>query len=245
MQQIVCRFAKGEAVKYISHLDLMRALERAMRRARLPLAYSEGFNPRPRVSYASAMSVGHTSDAELLALGLAQPMDPTDVMHALNANLPDGLRILQAWATPPHKPKTTLGDIDTAEYVVMIEGPLEGLDLERSVAELSAQDRIWIRRVRDRSAKDMDLRPLVKAVKLARLDGRQAELHLTLRTGSAGGARPEEVLAALGVAGREFKIRIHRSALYASGTTGPAARQKLRRMVGDGGRATAIRKTRS
>jgi len=245
MQQIVCRFAKGEAAKYISHLDLMRALERGMRRARLPLAYSEGFNPRPRVSYASAMSVGHTSGAELLALGLTQPMDPTEVMQALNASLPEGLQILQAWASPPHKPKTTLGDIDTAEYVVSVHGPLESLDLEQRVAEFAAQDRIWIRRVRDKSAKDLDLRPLVKAVKLARLDGNEAELHLTLRTGSAGGARPEEVLAALGVDGREFKAHIYRSALYASGATGPAARQKLRRMIGEGSRAAATRKTRS
>jgi len=233
MQQVVCRFAKGDAVKYISHLDLMRALERGMRRARLPLGYSEGFNPRPRVSYASALSVGHTSDAELMAIALSEPMDPTEVRHALNAALPEGLEVLQAWTTPPHKSKTSLGEIDTAEYTVAIEGPLEDIDLEQRAAEFMAQDRAWITRVRDKGAKDMDLRPLVGAVTVARADARGAELRLKLRTGSAGGARAEEVLAELGISGRGFRVRIHRSGLYASGSSGRAARQKLRRLLGD------------
>ena len=231
MQQIICRFAKGEEVKYISHLDLMRALERGMRRARLPLGYSEGFNPRPRVSYASALSVGHTSEAELVAIGLSQPMDPTELRQALNASLPEGLQILQAWITPPHQPKTGLGEIDTAEYAVTIEGALEGVDLEKQAAEFMGRDEAWIRRVRDKGAKDLDLRPLVGAVTVARADAQQAELHLRLRTGSSGGARAEEVLAALGISGRGFRVRIHRSALYASGSSGRAARQKLRRLL--------------
>ncbi|UCH34946.1 MAG: DUF2344 domain-containing protein [Armatimonadota bacterium] len=234
MQQIVCRFAKGEAVKYISHLDLMRALERGMRRARLPLAHTEGFNPRPRVSYASALSVGHTSDAELMAVALTDPMDPTELRHTLNLNLPHGLQILQAWATPPHKRKTTLGDTDTAEYVVIVEGALDELSLARRVDEFLARDEVWITRVREKSAKDLNLRPLVGSVTIARADAREAELHLRLRTGSSGGARPEEVLAALGIEGRGFRTRIHRNALYASGASGRAARRKLRRLVGDG-----------
>jgi radical SAM-linked protein len=232
MQQIFCRFAKGEAVKYISHLDLMRALERGMRRARLPLAYSQGFNPRPRVSYASALSVGHTSEAELMAVALTQPMDPAELRQALNASLPEGLQILQAWVAPPHKPKTSLGEIDTAEYIVAVVGALEGVDLEKRAGEFMAQDEARITRVRDKGAKDIDLRPLVGAVTVARADAQQAELHLRLRTGSSGGARAEEVLEALGISGRGFRVRIHRSALYASGSSGRAARQKLRRLLG-------------
>lgn len=231
MQQIVCRFAKGEAVKYISHLDLMRALERGMRRARLPLAYSEGFNPRPRVSYASALSVGHTSDAELMAFDLTDPMDPSAVREALNTALPKGLEILRAWATPPHKRKTTLGDIDTAEYSVTIEGPLGNVDLEKRAAELLARDEVWITRVRDKSAKQLNLRPLVGAVSATEAGERKAELHLRLRTGSSGGAKPEEVMAALGIEGREFRARVHRSGLYASGAAGRAGRQRLARLL--------------
>jgi radical SAM-linked protein len=233
MQQIVCRFAKGEAVKYISHLDLMRALERGMRRARLPLAYSEGFNPRPRVSYASALSVGHTSDAELMAITLQDPIDPTDLREALNDALPEGLAVLQAWTPPPHKPKTSLGDIDTAEYQVAIDGALKGIDLEQRAAGFLAQERVPITRTRDKGSKDIDLRPLVDGITVLRADADGAELSLKLRTGSSGGARPEEVLATLGISGRGFRVRIHRRALYASGSTGRAARQKLRRLLGD------------
>lgn len=233
MQQIVCRFAKGEAVKYISHLDLMRALERGMRRARLPLAHSEGFNPRPRVSYASALSVGHTSDAELMAITLEDPMDPTDLRQALNAALPEGLEILQAWTPPPHKPKTSLGDIDTAEYRVVVEGPLNGIDLEQRAAEFMSLEQLTITRTRDKGSKDLDLRRLVGAITVVRAEPSAAEMVLKLRTGSSGGGRPEEVLAALGITGRDFRVRVHRSALYASGSTGRAGRQKLRRLLGD------------
>ena len=232
MQQVFCRFAKGEAVKYISHLDLMRALERGMRRARLPLEHSQGFNPRPRVSYASALSVGHTSEAELMVIGLSRPMDPTALRETLNASLPEGLQIVQAWAEPPHKQKTSLGDIDTAEYAVTVEGMLEEVDVEKRAAEFMSRDEAWITRVRDKGSKDLDLRPLVGAVSVVRADAQLAELHLRLRTGSSGGARVEEVLEALGISGRGFWVRIHRSALYASGSSGRAARQKLRRMLG-------------
>ncbi len=234
MQQIICRFAKGEEVKYISHLDLMRALERGMRRARLPLAYSEGFNPRPRVSYASALSVGHTSEAELLAFALTQPMDPSEARKALNANLAQGLQILQAWARPPHKPKASLGDIDTAEYAVRVEGPLQGLDLRARAAAVMAQPELRIARVRDKATKELDLRPLVGEIAVVEANADRAELHLRLRTGSAGGAKPEEVLAALGVQGRQFRIAVHRAALYASAPMSRGgARQRLRRMLGD------------
>lgn len=231
MQQIVCRFAKREEVKYISHLDLMRALERAMRRAGLSLAYSEGFNPRPRASYAAALAVGHTSDCELVAFWLRQPMDPEDVRAALNANLPRGLEVLQAWAVPAHKPKTTLGDIDTAEYIVRIAGPLHRIDVPQRAAQFAAQDEFYVRRVSDKRAKEFNLRPLVKALEVVAASSEGAELHLRLRTGSSGGARPEEVLHALGIQGREFRISVHRSALYASGAAGRAARQRLRRQL--------------
>jgi radical SAM-linked protein len=233
MQQIICRFAKGEEVKFISHLDLMRALERGMRRARLPLAYSEGFNPRPRVSYASALSVGHTSEAELLAFALTEPMDPSDARKALNANLAEGLQILQAWARPPHKPKSSLGDIDTAEYAVRVEGPLRGIDLRARAEAVMAQTELRIARVRDKATKELDLRPLVGEIAVVQASEDCAELHLRLRTGSAGGAKPEEVLAALGVAGRQFRIGVQRTALYASGAAGRGARQRLRRMLGE------------
>jgi len=175
--------------------------------------------------------VGHTSDAELMAFDLTDPMDPSDVCEALNAALPEGLEILQAWATPPHKRKTTLGDIDTAEYKVTIEGPLQDMDLEKKGAEFLARDEVWITRVRDKSAKDLNLRPLVGAVSVIEAGERRAELHLRLRTGSSGGAKAEEVLAALGIEGREFRVRIHRSALHASGATGRPARQRLGRLL--------------
>ncbi len=103
-------FSKGEEVKYISHLDLMRSLERALRRADLPLDYSLGFNPRPKISIAAPLAVGVTGTAELMDVILYRPVDPQSLLERLNASLPGGVRILAArnvplrcnhWSGPP------------------------------------------------------------------------------------------------------------------------------------------------
>ena len=74
--RLVVKYTKGEKVKYISHLDFMRLVQRALRRAEIPVAYSKGFNPHPRLSFASALAVGTTSDGEYLDIILEKEMDP-------------------------------------------------------------------------------------------------------------------------------------------------------------------------
>jgi radical SAM-linked protein len=106
VQRIVFRFTKGEPVRFVSHLDLMRCFERAMRRSEFPVGYSQGFNPRPRLSFASALSVGATSEWELGQVELAEPFDDgclETLVASLNAQLPAGLRIEEAWSVPLEK----------------------------------------------------------------------------------------------------------------------------------------------
>ena len=79
------QYSKGEEARFLSHLDLMRAMERALRRARLPLAFSEGYNPHPRVAYASALAVGVTSEGEYLDLELEEDLSAQEVVDALSS----------------------------------------------------------------------------------------------------------------------------------------------------------------
>jgi radical SAM-linked protein len=106
VQRIVFRFTKGEVVRFVSHLDLMRCFERAMRRGEFPVGYTQGFNPRPRMSFASALAVGATSEWELGQVELDAPREEADLgalIDSLNAQLPPGLRIEEAWSVPLEK----------------------------------------------------------------------------------------------------------------------------------------------
>lgn len=106
MERILFRFTKGDAVRFVGHLDLMRVVERAMRRSGFPVAYSQGFNPRPRMAFASALTLGATSDWELCQLDLAEDLDEGRLhkaVAALREQLPGGLAIHEVWPIPLEK----------------------------------------------------------------------------------------------------------------------------------------------
>jgi hypothetical protein len=106
VERLLFRFTKGEPVRFVGHLDLMRVVERAMRRSGFPIAYSQGFNPRPRMAFASALTLGATSDWELCQLDLAEDVDEARIgaaFTALRAALPEGVRIEEVWPIPLEK----------------------------------------------------------------------------------------------------------------------------------------------
>jgi radical SAM-linked protein len=226
MPQIVCRFSKEAAVRFVGHLDLMRCWERAIRRAEVPMAYTEGFNPRPRFSLAAALGLGVTSDAELLVLELAAPMSAEQVRDRLNAALPEGLRIKESWGVPVYRKKFSVGDIDTADYLVTIDPRVDSSDLETRIRDFLAQEQITVTRVRDTEHKPVDARKHVLGMELVG----PGEFKLRVRCGPAGSIKPTEVMEGLGFRPDDL-YRAHRTALYASGETGPTVRRELRRLV--------------
>lgn len=96
MQRIKIKFTKGEEVKFISHRDLMRTFQRAIRRAGLPIAYSQGFNPHMKISWGNALKVGAVSLGEYAELQIDGWIRPHEAMAKLNAFFPKGLEILEA-----------------------------------------------------------------------------------------------------------------------------------------------------
>ena len=96
MQRLRIRYAKRGPMRFTSHRDFARALERALLRARVPIAYSQGFHPHPKISYASAAPTGVASEAEYLEIGVRDRVVPAELAAALDAALPPGLDVLEA-----------------------------------------------------------------------------------------------------------------------------------------------------
>jgi len=96
VQKIRIKFAKGEEMKFISHRDLMRVFQRAIRRAGLPIAYSQGFNPHMKISWGNALKLGKTSDSEFAVLQFDNWIKPQELLQRLNRQLPKGIEILEA-----------------------------------------------------------------------------------------------------------------------------------------------------
>jgi len=97
MQKIKIIYRKGEEVKYISHLNLLRSMHRALRRSGLPVAYSQGFNPHMKISWGRALKVGQASNEEIAEIQLEEFVKPADLMSRLNPHLPKGLEIIEAF----------------------------------------------------------------------------------------------------------------------------------------------------
>jgi radical SAM-linked protein len=96
MQRIRIKYRKGEEVKFISHRDLIRAFTRAIRRAGLPIAYSQGFNPHMKISWGNALKVGAASEGEFAELQFEGWVKPREVIEKLGPQMPKGLEILEA-----------------------------------------------------------------------------------------------------------------------------------------------------
>ena len=181
------RFSKEADLRFISHHDLMRLCERALRRAHLPVAMSEGFNPRPRISLPASLGVGISGCNEVLDFELDEWVRPDEVMRRLAAQLPDGIE-LKSVQNLPSKPDRC--PTQHSYRIPLLEGhPVT----EESVRELLAAERLLVRRRSKGRIKTLDIRPFIERIRCE--DG---AILLLLRATEQGTARPEEVLEALG-----------------------------------------------
>jgi len=189
-------------LRYASHLERTRAWERAARRAGLPLAYSGGFHPRPRLQVASALPVGFAADEELLDLWLARPVDPQAAVEALAKTLPEGLGIIRAEEADPAGPALpTL--VQAAEYSVAVETEKPVEEVRRRVEELLTTESL----PRQRRGRAYDLRPLVERLWVEQEQPGEVVLGMVLASREGATGRPEEVLDVLGLADRFFRVR--------------------------------------
>ncbi len=194
-QRLRVTYARGEAIKYISHLDVARTWERTLRRAGVPLAYSQGFNPRPKIVFASALPVGVTGQREMMDLILERPIMPLTFAQRLGPHLPPGLEIVSVEEVY-HRLPSLPSQVRAAEYRVKVEWGEDRQELEARLAEFLAAETI----VRQRRGKTYDLRPLVESLSVEEATPGGFVLHMRLCQGQSGTARHDEVLDALGLA---------------------------------------------
>ena len=186
-QNIRVRFSEQGDVRFISHHDMMRLFERALRRADLPVAMSEGHNPRPRLSFPMALSVGHAGLNEVADVGLREWTRPDEFRARLQTELPPGVRITSIEITPT-KPSREAREL--AYHVPLL--PEHSLTPQK-VERFMAQEAFTVTRKRKDETRQVEVRQFVKAL---RLEGRS--LHMLLSCTQRGTARPEEVMEALG-----------------------------------------------
>lgn len=207
VQRLRVTFARGELLRYITHLDLMRSWERAIKRARLPIAYSEGFTRHPQLALAAPLPVGATAEGELMDVVLEERMDPADFASRLAAQTPPGLTITRVEEAPLNAP--SLQSL-VREWVWRAQFPPEtdALELARRVEGFLALETFPWEQKREKEIKRYDLRGLVLDLAVETSPDGPA---FAGRFKAEAGGRPEQLAAALGYAPEI--VRIHRIAL--------------------------------
>ena len=197
-------FAKQGALRYTGHLDLHKLWERAARRAELPLAYSQGFHPQPKMNIAAALPLGFSSRYEVIDMRLEREIPLEGLREKLQQTLPTGIQVSHVERVDERLPALQT-QVASAEYEVTLTEAVDGSELERRIDSVMGSESI----LRERRGKTYDLRPLIEELKVLESDGESSMqedapamqriyMRLAAREGATG--RPEEVLDFLGIA---------------------------------------------
>jgi radical SAM-linked protein len=193
-------FAKSAPMRFTSHLDLHRTWERTLRRAGLPLVYSQGYNPRPRINLASALPLGFTGEREVADIWLEKQLTLPEIENSIIHALPPGLSLIQISEVDQDQPSLQ-ATLQASEYKVTCLEKI--LDLENRLRDLCLQGET----IRYRRGKEYDLKPLILDLKTMP-NNENADRVIFMRLSALEGAtgRPEEVLSALGIQSQDIRV---------------------------------------
>ena len=218
------QFRKTRAGRFLSHLDLMHTWERVIRRSKLPLGFTQGFNPHPKMNFASALAVGTTSDAEYMDLDFTETLTLEQIKAALLPAVPPAFEIVDMKVVEGKVP-SLMSIIQRATYTLRLAyvDEITQAQLDAAVEAFWAMDENIIYRYKkdSKDKKAVNIRPGVYSIKLTQeenSDKKHAVLDIVVQSGNDGNIRPEEVAYGLMNAGMPFVeqvVRIHRTGLYA------------------------------
>lgn len=195
------KFNKKNYLKYISHLDTMRLFERAFKRAGIPVEFSQGFNPHPKFSIASPISLGLESEGEYMDIELNEEMSPEEFKSKLNQVLPKDMQILEARYSEDKKTIAAL--ITWAKYSIEIkqENDINPEKIKESLLDWIKKDEIIIERLRKKKKKKVlkreNISDLIDGFKILNIDKNIVEVEVLLKTGSVKNLRPFDFVKAL------------------------------------------------
>jgi radical SAM-linked protein len=187
-QRVRIRFCKYDDLRLIGHRDLMRCMERLFRRAGLKLGMSQGFHPKPRMTFPLALAVGIEGDDEVMELELAEPYTAEELLCRITRQTVPGLAFTSVEVLPAGSKKARVGSVS---YSVPIPGA-HSQGLAERIDSLTAGPSCLIQRTRGRAP--IDLRRCLKKLTFS-----EGALTMRLKTGNSGSASPREVLAVLGI----------------------------------------------
>jgi radical SAM-linked protein len=214
VQRLRVRFSRGEDLKYISHLDLMRLWERVLRRARIPLAYSEGFSPHPRISLAAPLPIGVTSEAELMDIVVRKAVSPYFFLQNTRPQMPRGMEVFEILQVSLNAPSLQ-SQAQFIEYRVSDRSDRTSDEIRGAIATILKAERLPWQHMRDTGPRQYDLRPLIEDLWLESWQDHVFALGMRLRCDSQGTGRPEQVTAALGLT--DHPGLVHRTKIILAG----------------------------
>lgn len=223
------QFRKTREGRFLSHLDLMHTWERVIRRSGLPLGFSKGFNPHPKMNFASALAVGTTSDAEYMDLEFTEDLTLEQIQEALFPAIPPAFEVVEMKVVDGKVP-SLMSIIQRATYILRLAYVQEVTQavLDAAVEQFWQMEETIVYRYKkdSKEKKAVNIRPGVYAIKLQLeddCDNKYARLEIVVQSGNDGNIRPEEVAYGLMNAGMPLiaqVVRIHRTGLYALDASG-------------------------
>ncbi|MBQ4611859.1 MAG: DUF2344 domain-containing protein [Clostridia bacterium] len=215
--RIIARFNKEQGVRFVSHLDVQRLFQRAFRRADIPVAYSNGFNPHQQLSFATALTVGATSSAEWLDIKLDREMTSEEFTRRVNEVLPRGFSIAEAFPADDRYPSLS-AVMAAAEYTLSLKffEDVRGAEVSGAIQKLLSDSIVVLKKTKA-GMKNVDIRPMVYSMEFSAIAGENFIITLAGRLDAAGGLNADLLLGAFkGIIGKEFCAAIHRETIYSS-----------------------------
>jgi len=243
------KFQKYGVMKFIGHLDMMRYFQKAIRRAGIDIAYSEGYSPHQIMSFAAPLGVGVTSDGEYFDIEVKSSKSSQDAIEALNQTMVEGIRVLE-YKRLPDTAKTAMSLVSAASYLIYVKSGYEALaaSIEGLQAKVEAfyqeQDEINIVKQTKKQEINMNLKPLIYEMKMVNLQEEYPNLKetpagnhgifLRVCTGSSDNIKPELVLEAFSrFCNQDYEpwdIQIHRLEVYAKSEEIPVKGEQERKL---------------
>ncbi|WP_432408922.1 TIGR03936 family radical SAM-associated protein [Wukongibacter sp. M2B1] len=222
MYKMLVKFTKQDRMKFLSHLELIKLVERAFRRASVPLKFSQGFNPHPKMAFAAPLAVGVSSEGEYLTVELDEKLDVKEFVDNLNNVLPKGIKFLKAKYID-NKSKSLMSIVEDATYIVKchMKRDYKLEDVNDLIKKFLERDEIIHEKKGKRGKiKTINIRDYVKEIISLSLNNNDIIFKMTVATGSQGNLKPEIALNKLALLENieidSESIRVHRIEIFSS-----------------------------
>ncbi|NLU53195.1 MAG: DUF2344 domain-containing protein [Clostridiaceae bacterium] len=212
------RFSRGEGLKYLAHLDILRVFERALKRSGLNVSYTQGFNPRQRLVFGLPMSIGLTSEAEYADIVLEEDVTPEYFIETLNRSLPEGIRLHEA--VELNNKENIMNQIAAARYIVPFETSedISQEEMENLIYRMLSKEEILVEKKTKKGMRQTNIRQMIYSISATKKGSGIFELEAFLSAGAESNLRADLLMEAIKKeTGLDIRvISIHRKALYAS-----------------------------